>query len=283
MNSYVKKMTFNISLIQLNGKVNSSKNAIISVLTDKWPLSAREIYTETEKRFDLNISYQAIHKTIKQLEDDRILANDKNQYKLNSDWIEKAREFSEQLSDSYKTGANGNNLTLPSLYETDKFLMNVLLQNLPKKGEKPFLGLHWCHFWIPLFLSVKEYNIIKENIPKFSLYALARGNTKIDEWCANFWSDYGVKKKLGVDCAAIADLVIFNDTIIEVFYPADIKRELDRFYEKAKSIEDLNVNHLFENIFNKQTKINIAIHKNKELADQLKEQTLNYFNDARKC
>jgi len=269
-------MTFNVSLIQINGGVNSTKNEIISVLTEKWPLSAKEIYNQAQNKFNLNVSYQAIHKTIKQLEDENILKRDEIGYKLNQEWIDKAKVFSEQLSEAYNTPI-GQNIVLPTLYEVDKFLLKMLLENPPKGGEKPFLGLHWCHFWIPLFISIREYNSIKENMPKFNLYALSRGNTKIDDWCANFWEEYGVKKKIGVDCAAIADLVIYKDTVVEVFYPVDIKKELDKFFEKAKGIEDLNIQYLFDNIFQKQTKINIVIHKNQELADQLKEQTISYF------
>ena len=114
-------------------------------------------------------------------------------------------------------------------------------------------------------------------IKNYDLYAVGRGNTKIDQWCAQFWEQYEVKKKLGVDCAAIADLIIYKDIVIEVFYSAEIKKELDSFYEKAKNIKDLDITHMFEKIFLKSTKINVVIHHNEALAEELKEQTLNYF------
>lgn len=271
-------MTFNVSLIQLNGKVNSVRNAVVSVLTEKWPLNAKDIYHETKTVFGLNVSYQAVHKMIKSLEEEYILLKQGKSYKLNPEWIEKTRQFSEQLSDAYAPiKKDGPTIVLPSLYETDKFLLNLLLQNSPKEGEKPFLGLHWIHFWVPLFLPIKEYTQIKELISKFDLYALCRGNTKVDKWCAKFWDSFGVKKKTGVDCAAISDLVIYQDFVIEVFYPTEIKKELDKFYENVKKIEDLDVQYIFENIFKKKAEISVIIHKNGTLAEQLKEQTTNYF------
>ena len=270
-------MTFNVSLIQLNGKVNSTKNAVISVLADKWPLSAKQIFNESNERFNLNVSYQAIHKTIKALEEEQIIVKSGSNYKLNEEWIEKAKDFSEQLSESYSRKGSEPSLVFSSLYEVDRFLLNTMMEISPKEDEKPFLGLHWNHFWIPLFLSIKEYNLIKENMPKFEVYALCRGNTSIDRWCGNFWGKRMVKHKTGVDVAAIADIVVYGDMIIEVFYPTKIKKELDDFYNKAKGIDDLNVDHLFNNIFQKKTEIHVVIHKNKTLADQLKEQTLGYF------
>ena len=276
-------MTMNVSLIELNGKINSSKNAVISVLTETWPLTAKEIYNETKIKFGLNISYQAIHKTIKILEEGQILTKENDGYRLNEDWIDKTRDFSEHLSMTYKLFQKfGPQITMPTLYDADKFLLNMMLKMLPKNGERPFLGLHWNHFWIPLFMSIKEYNQIKETFPKFDVYALSRGNNKVDNWCADFWSKNSMKAKTGIDCAGIADLVIHKDMVVEVFYPADIKQELDKFYNETDSISDIDTTHVFDNIFQKKTKINIVVHKNQVLADQLKEQTLEYFEGDKK-
>lgn len=271
-------MTFNVSLIQLNGKVNSVKNAVISILAEKWPLTAKGIHGQIVTVFGLDVSYQAVHKMVKSLEQEHIIVKDGKSYKLNHEWIEKARAFSEQLSDAYAPmKKEGQTIILPSIYDTDKFLLNILLQNMPKEGERPFLGLHWMHFWVPLFLSISEYNQIKELARKFDFYAISRGSTTIDRWCAKFWEKFAVKKKIGVDCAAISDLVIYQDMVIEVFYPTKIKKELDKFYDKAKRIEDLDVSYLFENIFKKKTEITVVMHKNKTLARQLEEQTKDYF------
>ncbi|VVB99882.1 Uncharacterised protein [uncultured archaeon] len=276
-------MVFNVSLIQLNGKVNCAKNAVISVLTEKWPLTTKNIFDEAQSKFAYCATYQAIHKTIKELEKDKILLKEGTSYKLNPEWIEKEKQFSEQLSEAYKPiKKEGPSMTLPTIYDTDKFLLNMMLQNLPKEGEKPFIGMQWNHCWVPLFLSIKEYSQLKDVGQKFDFYSVSRGDTKIDKWCAKFWNAHGMKKKTGVDCAALSDIVIFGDTIIEIFQPPELKRKLNEFYEKAKSIEDLNIPYLFEHIFQKKTEINIVMHKNKELAEQLKEQTKSYFKKGKK-
>ena len=238
-------MTFNVSLIQLNGKVNSVKNAVISVLTEQWPLTPKVIHTQVVQVFGLNVSYQAVHKMVKSLEQDQIILKEGTKYKLNQKWIDKAKTFSEQLSEAYSVNKVGSIVVLHSVYETDKFLLSLLMQDLPKDGEKPFLGLHWNHFWVPLFLSIKEYNLLKEYAPLFDVYSLSREDTKIDRWCGSFWKNIGVHMKTGVDCAAISDLVICRDNVIEVFYQTEIKREIDKAYGKAKKIEDLDIHKFF--------------------------------------
>ena len=269
-----------LNLPNVGSQKGSTKDTIITILSREWPLSAKELYNRVKRENRVtSVSYQAVHKTIKQLLEQHILEKNNEGYLINKVWIEKTKEFSENLSRIYQTKQNqGSKLVFNTLYDTDKFLTNIMVQNAPKEGEKPFLGLHWNHFWIPLFLSIEEYNIIKENMPKFDVYALSKGDTVIDKWCAKFWEDKKCKKlKTGINCAEIADILIFKDTVIEVFYSQEIKKELDKFYEETKSIDDLDIKHLFENVFQKKTKINVVIHQNKELAEQLKGQTLSYF------
>jgi len=259
----------------------TTKGQILKLLSEEWPLTAKQIHNSIQRKYASTTSYQACHKALKEMQEDGVLSKENNDYKLNQEWIEKTKDFSENLHKKYAEKQTENpTITLPNLYEVDKFLLQILLQNLPEKGEKPFLGLQWCHFWIPLFLSVKEYKLMKEHFPKFELYAVCRGNTIIDKWCAQFWKTHTVKEKTGVECSSTADLVIFNDTVIEVFYSQEIRKELDKFFGKAKKIQDLDTNYLFENVFHKKTEINIVIHKNQKLANQLKEQTINYFKKA---
>jgi len=276
-------MTFNLSLIEINGKINSSRNAVVSVLTEKWPLSAKEIHNEIGKKFSLMISYQATHKTIKALEDDKILEQVDGKYQLNKEWITKTKQFAERLSQDYEVlEKSDSKIILPTLYDTDKFLFSQILNNLPKEGEKPFLGLHWSHFWIPLLFSIKEYGQIKEYAPYFDLYLLSRGNDPIDRTCAEIWKKRKAKIKTGVDCAAIADIVIYKDLVIEVFYSTEIKNELNKFFSETEKMEDLDIENIFENLFQKKTAINVLIHKNQQLAEQLKEQTHSYFREDTK-
>ena len=261
----------------------TTKGQILKLLSEEWPLTAKQIHNSLQRKYSSTASYQACHKALKELQEEGVLENQGKGYSISFEWIDKIKDSADSLHKTYSDNQSANpEMTLHSLYEVDKFLLQILLQNLPEKGEKPFLGLHWGHFWIPLFLSVKEYSLMKEHFPKFELYAVCRGNTIVDKWCAQFWKIHAVKEKTGVDCSSTADLVIFKDTVIEVFYPQEIRNELDKFFEKAKKIEDIDANHLFENIFNKKTEINIIIHKNQKLAEQLKEQTINYFEKAKK-
>ncbi len=61
-------MSVEISQLKLTSKVKTSRDAVISILSDAKPLTAKEIYTRVMREFGMNITYQAIYKTLKEIE-----------------------------------------------------------------------------------------------------------------------------------------------------------------------------------------------------------------------
>ncbi len=275
-------MSFNVSLIQLNGDPKTVKEAVISLLSNEWPLSAKQILAKGKNGFGFNVSTQAIYKTLKQLESQGIVKKNAQEYSLNIEWLEKTKQVSAKIHDMYsQTKLNPdkqNSFTFSTIHESDLFLLDIALKNAPEnKNDNPLI-LHWSHYWVPLFLSLDEYKKIKEALTKYRVFGLVRGNTVVDKWCDNFWNKQGFNTKTGADVASTADLIVFKDTIIQVFYQEDIKQALDEFYSTPKQIQDLDLNSLFEKVFLKKTKIHVEINKNRALAEQLTEQTKKMFD-----
>ena len=61
-------MAINLTLPQLNRKGFSTKDLIVSILSEEWPLSAKEIFKRTQRGFEADVSYQAVHKVLSELE-----------------------------------------------------------------------------------------------------------------------------------------------------------------------------------------------------------------------
>lgn len=62
----------------------------LELLSKKWPLTARVIYFEIKKQ--KLVSYQAVHKALKQMVKEKILAKEGQKYQINSEYIAKMRE-----------------------------------------------------------------------------------------------------------------------------------------------------------------------------------------------
>ena len=263
----------------------STKEAIVFLLSVRFPLTAKQLSVLLRKQHGLSVSYQAVHKALTQLVSEGVLKKTKQHYQLSEAWIKKKKSEIGAIEAKYFQKAPSlalpqENLVFDSLFEVDKFLIGSFVSIASKMNKKPVLCLRWSHFWIPLLLSKKEYAKLVEFAHLVEAYCLSKGNTPIDKWCAVYWKKHGWKHKLGVDVASSADIVVFGDYVIQVFYPAEIRKMLENVYNKTKRVSDLDVDYFFNKIFEKKTKIPVIVLKNAELAEQLRKQTIKIFRQA---
>ncbi len=108
-----------------NGKTKSLKENVILVLSRKWPLTAKRIYNEIKK--ETSVSYQAVHKALKELAGENIIKEQGRQYQLNEAWIEQKRTFFENLFKYYKVkDMSGIAVARITTYKTsDEFYKNL--------------------------------------------------------------------------------------------------------------------------------------------------------------
>ncbi|MBU2476148.1 hypothetical protein KKG83_01620 [Candidatus Micrarchaeota archaeon] len=74
-------MTVNIILPVINGKKASSKDAVVSLLAFESPLSAKKIHERTKTKYGMQVSCQAIHKTLKKLTENKIIKKVSKEFK----------------------------------------------------------------------------------------------------------------------------------------------------------------------------------------------------------
>ncbi len=281
----VKKMTINISLLQMNGKPKTVKEGIVSLLINGEQLTAKQVFHKLQKQFGISVSYQAVYKTLNLLLEEEIVKKNEKLYLLNPDWVKKTKEFSEKLQNSVSTKKIDKenpigNFELHTVHESDMFLLDFILDRLPQKRET--MAWQWSHYWIPLFLSVEKYQRIQILQEKFEVYSTVKGNSLVDKWCSEFWNKQGAKTTFGANYGNGTDTVAFGDFVIQMHYPAKTLKKMDKFFNKIKKIEDININHLFNNIFLEKTKIIMTVNKNKELAERIKEETIKIIQEGRK-
>ncbi len=79
------------------------KELVVKVLSEEWPLSAREIYGRISKHS--GVSYQGVHKALKQLAANRVLEERAGKYSLDIGWITGLRRAGESLERKYLKSA----------------------------------------------------------------------------------------------------------------------------------------------------------------------------------
>jgi len=273
-----------------NVEPNTLKDKIIYILSYKFPLSISSLKKEIKKQFDLGVSYQAIHKIIKDLERTNIVDKKEGLYLLDVNWIKKVNYFSEQILLNYskikkyslnilnQLKKDGDMITLKfeSISELDNYFVEVMgyFNQLLKPNEKVIM--HYRHNWWPLLYSKKEDDINRESKNNQRFFCLCGSNNYLDVWCTNFENSIGMNVKYKENAAQNGDLQVYSDIVVQFYIDTNILKTMDDFFTNIKSTKELDLKKLLE-ILHMHGKINVILHKNKFIAEQIKEETLNYF------
>lgn len=88
----------------------------------------------------------------------------------------------------------------------------------------------------------------------------------------------GHKIKYGVKSIGDCDLLVEADYIAYIYFPTDLKKKIDEVYAKIDARkQDLAMLELLDLVHNYKTNINVVVNKNAEIAEQIRRETLHYF------
>ena len=270
-----------------NGK-KTVKDHIISVLSQEWPLSLKRLYMILRKKYQLEVSYQACHKAVKELVGQELIEKNDKEYQLNMKWVRQIKEFGQRVEEKYKNHHTYSlssddvvtNMIFNSMYEVDRFLLEISEKYIQTSiNKRPTLCLYWCHSWVPLFFEKETYKRLLKVSQTFDIYSVIKNDTFIDNWCKDFVGDL-IREETGINLGVVDFLILGDDIVVEIFYSENIKKEIHDRFSKIKDISDLNVENFFEDIFEKKTMIPVVVIKNKELAKNLKSQIMNVLESS---
>lgn len=253
------------------------RDAIIHVLSTDFPQNLKTLHISLQKKYDLEVSSQAVHKVAHELAQQGILNKSTLGYCLNEVWIRELKVFSTESEKRYHfhggfpTIRDHEQLTiqLSTLAELDEFFLCKLeaYAKTSLKSQKALACVQ--HLWWPIFYSYREYQQLKTILTKVDVFIACKGKTGIDDYCGKFYQDFGVKVKLGSKNVPTHDLYVMNDYVIEVFYPASVQKKIKDYYQRFHSLHDFNKAQYYTKLFEKPTPITLSISKNPEWAKTL--------------
>jgi len=266
------------------------RNQIIQVLSEEWPLTARQIYTKISRQTPATITYQGVHKAVRQLEENGVLTRKDNKYQVDLEWLKSIRAFSELVQRKYLNKVSGDSspdkmsFVFDTVSEADAFILDILSSSDIPAGATVYLS--WNHLWVPIFISRSTYKKFTDMLLGLpaqggKFYSVCPSDTPIDRWCASFWQKKGLQAKLGVKISPDSSFVVLGDVVVQVLYPLEIRTRLDRAFSRAKTVHDLDPDKLFEEVFEKKTKIPLVVSKNSALAEHFKDQIVKAFESSK--
>jgi len=277
-------MVLQIVVPELGVKEGSTKDVVMSILSCEWPLTAKRIFNRVNRNYGLSVTYQAVHKTLNKLIEEKIISRKEKGYSISAEWINSLKKYTESLIDNYLHGSQNINYALKngkadlcfnSIFEVDKFLFDFI-EKLELKKEEP-LCLYWSHAWTPLFFSKEDYSKAKNIALNTTSYILIEQNTAIDKWCEKFYLNYGMNFKAGIKLHGTTNFLSYKNYVVQIFYPKKLMDSMTKSFTAIKKIEDINLDRIFSELFEKKTVIPVTVNRNPILAKQLNERIIGYF------
>lgn len=285
-------MSINIALPQVNEKPNA-KDYIISILSIEWPLNPRQIHNKIKSVYGYDITYQATYKMVQELIKQNVLSKIENKYELNLKWLKELHRYTEVVETNYytknrlnlidgikdaKSAGDLSVLTFETYFDVEKYLYYMQKHYVSNSKKKEVIIAHHKNEWRPIFYLRAEYNWAKKlQEMGASVYVLCSGNSLIDKWCASFYNKVGTNIKTGINVAETNELMVFGDYVIQIYIPDEIHSKIEKVYKKAEKVDDINLTKLFDDIFGKKTEIKVIINKDKKMAEEIKNKTINHF------
>ncbi len=268
-------------------KGKSTQELIIEILSNEWPLTTKQIFNKLKRNYGTNISYQAVHKHLKEMIEEKTLTKNEKEFMLSYSWVKKTSDYGKKLETLLKETKRESGSTLiilNSLVEAGKFVVNDFLGTAPEKHFNPENKDSVClfnHAWPIIGASQEDHERMKKILSETTHYNICAHSTFLDRITCDYVEKLGKKVALNKKFSAKIDTFVEGDYIMQAYPPRELENEMDRLYKKVKTEKDFDMKEMFE-FGSKNYEIKIIIFKNQKLADSLREEAKKLYFETQK-
>jgi predicted transcriptional regulator len=182
----------------------SMQEEIINLLSFETNFTAKQIFNQITK--NKQVSYQAIHKILAEMESKEILLKKNNEYSLNLNWVTNQKQFYEKIiitqkQNVFNPNLNVQTLELNTLFEFFSGMLELMSSDILYKNCKhKFGGGILRHLWWSLSFDDVGYQKFKHMLGPKDSYIVAVRNTPVDKWLKTYYEKTGATGvKIGVN------------------------------------------------------------------------------------
>lgn len=263
------------------------EDLIVKLLADKASATASDIQNrlmEDTQEFTI----QAIYKALGLLEASGVIVKNKKKYSLRVSWVLDISHLAKKASLNYK---NNSKTHLPKtgrriiwhfndLLALNNFWSQILLLAAENTNNRQILT--WMpHPWFHLAYSEQEEQYIKSlEITGTKLYLINGGDSFLDHWAEKYWQtnniEYSSSQSWFHDKFKDQYINVVGDFVLTVKLGDKITQEIDNFYQKIGSFDNLDFSEVFR-IFGLKVKASMWLENNPEKAQQYRKRFVDYF------
>ncbi len=255
----------------------STRDAIISVLGEQWPLSAKKLYNEVRRR-GVCVTYQAVHKTVKWLIVQGVVLKGESGYVLDRGWVSKLRSFGEQIEQRYAAAGDitaerllkSEGQTFTVRFETVFECYRFLLQTIGEYAHEKSVSLQTAalrHLWWILAGSPKEHRHLQSIFHAAPLCISVAHGSFGDTLLQRFYEAAGVAVRFAGGSLPGSDMYATDGLVIEIYYPNEIIEAFDTAYQDQERMLN-GLPDFYQSLLFAHCAIDVVLICNTELAKQ---------------
>lgn len=261
---------------------------LIEILLEKNKLTKMELFREIRKKGS-NVTFHAVNKSVNELLIADILKKYCKQYSINSEWINQLHDFAEKARVNFldengsllygikdlKREGNITTVTFDNIYDMDRYSKGLHEHYYSKLKDNEIVCLIYDHHWWHILYPQQDYELVEAN-KKF--FCIGTNDTPLDIAGVNFKRSLGMRVTIKKEGLQFRNTSVYGSVIIQNIVSKNIKDAMDKFFNKTKTLQDLASSKKFVgDVLKKKGKIIVIINENPDLANEIREQVLEYF------
>ena len=267
--------------LQLRGRPKTAKSTIIQKLAQEFPLTTKQLSQALQREYGLNITYQAVHKALQELEKEHVATKTNGEWMLNQGWLDSQENFILQTKQKYAGNKNRYNINLnyngPQVFEFDNFTSvcvetaKLLMSRKLNPAAEPFHCILEYGWW-SLKFKFEHLELLYDmvvNCPRS--VGVIQKKTKFGEWITKQYKRIGgIQAPIGTNMHVKEDIFIQGNYIIQIQLSEEGKKIIEKLWSKWENLEDC-----FKEFGLKKEpkmKITVTVSQNPVMARFMKEQ-----------
>ena len=282
-----------LSIPQAGEETKNVKDLVFSILSEKQPLSAIQLFNIIRQKYNVSLTYQAVNKAIMGLVQKYVLKKEGKYYRISQEWLADVKMTVDKLLTGNESERRMNKFnedfaqkdyaiySFATLLDLDTFWDDMLMHladNMKDDEERIFLAHAHFGWWLLINLGKETRLFSHLRKKKVKCYNLFIGKYPLNVWAEKIYSELGVTFKV-IEDKLIDDTITLNvigDTVIQVQYPKKTLDRLREFYKKYRTTQDMSMKDITA-IAHEPSDLKFIIFKNREIARSVREKYLRKF------
>ncbi|MBT3985639.1 hypothetical protein HOD38_04860 [archaeon] len=281
-----------IKALTPSSKPTKVREMIVNILTTDFPLSIKKLKLLLKKNYNKSVSYQAIHKEINNLIDDKIAIKKDQKFQLNIHWLQEVRFSTDLVLSNYSSKKRNSILRLldlkrdgdtvsfdfSSYNEIDAFFLELFDYYSDLFPQKNTILMHYSNNWWPLLYPMEERRIFSKI--KADVYGITALKYTLNKWCCEYEKSIGIN----VHFTPTKDGIqwthnVFGDLLFNIYLDEDINKKIVKFFNKNRDFRGINLRELIE-IIHEKGNFKLVVIKDTAFTKSVLETELKLFKNS---